>query len=293
MLKKWDFFICHASEDKSDVVEPLAIELTARGAAVWYDRWTLQIGNSLSEKIDEGLASSEFGIVVLSPHFFAKPWPQRELGGLVQREIGVKKVILPVWHRVDHAFVAQHSPTLADKMAGSTTDGIPILAERLLQAIGKASDTTKSAASPDVVHPAPAKIEVAYRNLSITSDLHRYTLTVVLTLLSPPDQGRLRLRFLWPANVRIANLKNVGERGGKHIDGVDYKELVVDWEERVFAGETIQMLGPGCEHEIQYEYDHRIFWFLHSNPRQLHYTLFFEDHNPVTGVKPFSELNIF
>jgi hypothetical protein len=293
MLRKWDFFISHASEDKADVVEPLAIELTARGAAVWYDRWTLQIGDSLSEKIDEGLASSEFGIVVLSPHFFAKSWPKRELGGLVQREIGGKKVILPVWHGVDHAFVAQHSPTLADKMAGSTIDGIPTLAERLVQATGKTAEEAKRPDKLDVVHSAPAKIEIAYRNLSITSDLHRYTLTVVLTLFSPPDQGKLRLRFLWPANVRITNLRNVRERGGKHVDGVDYKELVVDWEERVFPGETTQMLGPGSAHEIEYEYDHHVYLFLRTNPRQLHYTLFFEDHNPVTGAKPFSELNIF
>lgn len=293
MLRKWDFFICHASEDKSDVVEPLAIELTARGAVVWYDRWTLQIGDSLSEKIDEGLGSSEFGIVVLSPHFFSKPWPQRELGGLVQREIRGKKVILPVWHNVDHAFVAHHSPTLADKMAGSTADGISTLAERLLQATGKPTEPAGTSTTPDTIPADPAKIEIAYNKLSIASDLHRYSLTAVLTLFSPPDQGRLRLRFLWPANIRIANLKNVKERGGKHVEGVEYRELVLDWEERVFPGETIQILGPGSKHEIEYEYDHNIFWFLHSNPRQLQYTVYFEDHNPVIGVKPFSELNIF
>ena len=133
MLRRWDFFICHAGEDKVDVVEPLAVDLAARGAEVWYDRWTLQIGDSLSGKIDEGLASSAFGIVVLSPSFFMKAWPQRELGGLVQREVNGKRVILPVWHRVDQAFVAQHSPTLADKMAGSTSVGIPELAERLYE----------------------------------------------------------------------------------------------------------------------------------------------------------------
>ena len=141
--------------------------------------------------------------------------------------------------------------------------------------------------------PDPARLDIAYRNLKITSDLHRYTLTVVLTLISPPDQGRLRLRLLWPEDVRIAALKNVVERGGRHLDGVDYKELDVDWEQRVFPGEQIQMLGPGSVHEIEYEFDHSIFLFLHTNPRQLRYTLFFEDHPPVTGAKPFSELNIF
>ena len=72
MSRKWDFFICHASEDKTEVVEPLAIELYSRGAMVWYDRWTLQIGDNLSAKIDEGLANSSYGIVVLSPSFFQK-----------------------------------------------------------------------------------------------------------------------------------------------------------------------------------------------------------------------------
>jgi hypothetical protein len=88
-------------------------------------------------------------------------------------------------------------------------------------------------------------------------------------------------------------LKNIEERGGKHLEGVDYNELVLDWEKRVFPGETIQMIWPGSAHEIEYEFDQDIFWFLHSNPRQLHYSLFFEDHTPESGTKPFSELNIF
>ena len=140
MKKKWDFFISHASEDKEIIVEPLALELTSKGAKVWYDKWSLKIGDNLSSKIDEGLASSEFGIVILSPSFFAKPWPQRELSGLVQREIQGRKVILPIWHDVDHDFVAERSPTLADKMAGSTSVGISHLADEILEAASIAGD---------------------------------------------------------------------------------------------------------------------------------------------------------
>lgn len=67
--KKYDFFICHASEDKADFVQGLAECLKARQAMVWYDEFALNVGDSLRREIDRGLGSSQFGIVVLSEHF--------------------------------------------------------------------------------------------------------------------------------------------------------------------------------------------------------------------------------
>jgi hypothetical protein len=84
---QWDAFISHAWEDKESFVRPLAHALTALGAAVWYDEFSLKLGDSLSASIDRGLASSRYGIVVLSKAFIAKRWPQRELQGLVAREM--------------------------------------------------------------------------------------------------------------------------------------------------------------------------------------------------------------
>jgi hypothetical protein len=96
----WDVFISHASEDKDDFVRPLAQGLDNRGLNVWFDEYTLTVGDSLRRSIDRGLAGCRFGIVVISPNFLHKEWPQRELDGLVTREIGGKKVILPVWHNI-------------------------------------------------------------------------------------------------------------------------------------------------------------------------------------------------
>lgn len=93
--KKWDVFICHASEDKEQVLEPLAEALRTKGLKVWYDRWVLTIGDSLRRSIDEGLKESRFGVVVLSPAFFVKNWPQWELDGLVQKEIVVRRSSFP------------------------------------------------------------------------------------------------------------------------------------------------------------------------------------------------------
>ena len=79
----WDLFLSHASEDKEDVARPLHKLLVGKGLRVWYDEMTLSLGDSLRRKIDEGLANSRYGLVILSPSFFAKEWPQKELDGLV------------------------------------------------------------------------------------------------------------------------------------------------------------------------------------------------------------------
>ena len=83
-----DVFISHASEDKDAVARPLAEELTRRGFRVWYDEYSLRVGDSLREKIDEGLNDCTYGLVVVSPSFMAKPWPNREVNGLVALETG-------------------------------------------------------------------------------------------------------------------------------------------------------------------------------------------------------------
>ncbi|MCC5653916.1 TIR domain-containing protein [Nostoc sp. XA013] len=118
---KYDAFISHASEDKEVLVRPLAEKLEEAGFFVWYDEFKLKVGDSLRRSIDKGLANSKFGIVVLSPSFFAKNWPQYELDGLVAKEMRGGKVILPLWHKVSKNEVMAYSPTLADKVALNTS----------------------------------------------------------------------------------------------------------------------------------------------------------------------------
>src|SRR5260370_34096642 len=91
--------ISHASEDKDDFVRPLA-ERLRQVFDVWFDEYELTLGDRLLAKITEGLRSCDFGVVVLSPAFFAKKWPQAELDGLFALEEPTKKVILPIWKDV-------------------------------------------------------------------------------------------------------------------------------------------------------------------------------------------------
>lgn len=120
--RDFDVFISHASEDKDHVVRPLAQALRDRGLSVWYDEFELKIGDSLRRKIDAGIARSRFGMVVLSPPFFAKGWPQYELDGLVTMAVSGVQVLLPLWHGVSKDEVVRQSPSLADKVALRTAD---------------------------------------------------------------------------------------------------------------------------------------------------------------------------
>jgi len=134
--KNYDAFISHASEDKADLVRPLAEALKERGLEIWYDEFELKVGDSLRRSIDKGLANSRFGIVVLSPDFFAKNWPQYELDGLVEKEMQGGKVILPIWHRVSKNDVMEYSPSLGGKFALATSSyTIEELSDKLAEAV--------------------------------------------------------------------------------------------------------------------------------------------------------------
>lgn len=120
--KEYDVFIAHASEDKKEIVEDLAKALHDNGISVWYDDFVLSWGDSLMRKINDGIAKSRYGIVVLSHNFFNKEWPQQELDALFNKEIEGIKVILPIWHNISKTEVAQYSPLTAGKLALKTSD---------------------------------------------------------------------------------------------------------------------------------------------------------------------------
>ncbi|MHB0923721.1 MAG: DUF1883 domain-containing protein [Bellilinea sp.] len=121
-IKEYDVFISHASEDKDAIVRSLADALVKGGLKVWYDEFELKIGDSLRRKIDKGLAHSRFGIVVLSQSFFKKGWTNYELDGLVTRSVSGEQILLPIWHNISKSEVIEYSPSLADKVARSTSN---------------------------------------------------------------------------------------------------------------------------------------------------------------------------
>ena len=134
--EEYDFFISHASEDKIEVAEPLAKELEQMGAKVWYDKFTLKVGDSLRKSIDNGLANSKFGIIILTNTYFNKFWTGKELDGLFSRYSEGNCKILPIWHNISKEEVSKNSPMLADILSLKTADyTIKEIAEQLYELI--------------------------------------------------------------------------------------------------------------------------------------------------------------
>lgn len=119
--KKYDIFISHASEDKDLLVRPLAMILERLSVRVWYDEFSLKLGDSLTTSIDMGLHQSRFGLLVLSKSFLGKNWPDYEYRSLLTRQIDGDKVILPLWYGVTKEDVKKYSLYLADIKAVSIT----------------------------------------------------------------------------------------------------------------------------------------------------------------------------
>jgi hypothetical protein len=136
MRYKWGTFVCHVTEDKKEFVTPLGKELQKFGVGVWLDEFILKVGDSLRQKIDEGLSKSRYGVVVFSPSFFRKKWPQAELDGLFAREMGgKKKVILPIRRQISISELVEKVPLLAGKIVLDSSEGVPAIARKLVEVI--------------------------------------------------------------------------------------------------------------------------------------------------------------
>ena len=137
----WDVFISHASEDKEPFVMSLAERLTANDVRVWLDVSVLRLGDSLRRSIERGLSSSRYGVVVLSPRFFVKEWPQKELDGMAALEVDGRKVILPIWHDLGVNEVRARSPMLADRVAIRSDKGLDAVVKEILDVLRPAPET--------------------------------------------------------------------------------------------------------------------------------------------------------
>jgi len=92
-----DVFICHAGEDKQEVVIPLAEALENEGVTSWVDKGEIKWGDSITQKVNKGLKISRFVIVVLSGSFIGKHWPEREMYAALNIEASSGEVkVLPL-----------------------------------------------------------------------------------------------------------------------------------------------------------------------------------------------------
>jgi hypothetical protein len=92
-------FLSHSSLDKS-FVRQLAADLTGAGITVWLDEQRIRVGESIPEKISQGLAESDFFLLVTSKNSLNSEWVKKELNSALVSEVQRRAVhVLPV--RID------------------------------------------------------------------------------------------------------------------------------------------------------------------------------------------------
>ena len=93
-------FLSHSSKDKP-LIRQLAADLTENGIEVWLDEQRIRVGDSIPEKIEQGLAQSDFFLIALSEKSVDSAWVSKELNQALMKEVDKRDIkILPL--KLDH-----------------------------------------------------------------------------------------------------------------------------------------------------------------------------------------------
>lgn len=136
-LEKPLAFISHDSRDKAEIAGPIAVGLQKLMCPVWYDEFSLKVGDHLRETIERGLKEAKKCVLILSPNFFSNNgWTKTEFNSIFTREIlEQRSVVLPVWYKVSARDVYEYSPSLADRVGLKWDRGADEVIGQLYRAI--------------------------------------------------------------------------------------------------------------------------------------------------------------
>ncbi|MEN6317354.1 MAG: toll/interleukin-1 receptor domain-containing protein [Syntrophaceae bacterium] len=126
-------FISHDSRDKKAIAMPLALKLSGLGIPVWFDEFSLKLGDSLRESIERGIKETDYCILIITRNFLMNDgWTKTEFNSVFTKEIiEKKKVMLPIWYDVSKEEVYEYSPSLVDRLAANWSDGMDTVAAKL------------------------------------------------------------------------------------------------------------------------------------------------------------------
>ena len=136
-LEKPLAFILHDKRDADSIARPLAIELiNYPGCVVWFDEFSLKVGDDLRESIEKGIKECKKCILIITPNFLNnKGWGKEEFNAIFTRQLlEESKIILPIWHNVSKHEVYKYSPSLANKLALKWEGDVKVIAKKIYQA---------------------------------------------------------------------------------------------------------------------------------------------------------------
>lgn len=84
-------FISYAQAD-NDAARRIATRLKSAGVRVWFDEWSLSVGDSIVEKIESELRAADVLLVLLSPASVESRWVRKELNAALSSELRSRAV---------------------------------------------------------------------------------------------------------------------------------------------------------------------------------------------------------
>ena len=88
-------FISHSSKDKEQV-EKLIPDLNAAGLPVWFDKYSIHIGDSIVNKVQEGLEEAESIIFWITNNFLESKWRKYEMSAFIKKLIEEDALIISI-----------------------------------------------------------------------------------------------------------------------------------------------------------------------------------------------------
>jgi hypothetical protein len=232
-------FLSHSSQDKV-FVDRLAHDLVLRGVQVWYADWEIRVGDSIVQKVNDGIDSSGWLVVVLSASSTQSEWVKRELNSALMLELERRKVfVLPA--RIDDAAVPA---LLKDKQYADFRGDYDDALERLLQRLmpGRVSSAMLRSVPELRLHYLPAvtkerlvgafdlnrvlfainaveaKLRLAESNLPLYTKGQRMTFRDINRLIEPINSVRAALGL-------PVNWEHHPTRGGEMYTAAHMNEL--------------------------------------------------------------------
>lgn len=130
-------FLSHDSRDKTNIARPLAHKLQSLDCPIWYDEYSLQLGDDLRESIEKGIKECKKCVLILTPNFLQNNgWTKTEFNSIFTRQLIMdEKLILPVWAGIDKKDIYEYSPSLLNVVGVNWQEGIDVVAHKIVGAI--------------------------------------------------------------------------------------------------------------------------------------------------------------
>jgi hypothetical protein len=144
-------FLSYAFED-TELARKLAETMLEKGIDTWWAEWCIAPGDSLRQKIDEGIGDCTHFLVLLTPQSIKKPWVNQEMDAGLVRKLSDRCKFLPVRHTLP----TKELPPLLSGMLSPPIETDADIAQLIHDIYGVSRKPPRGAAPPLVQTSADA-----------------------------------------------------------------------------------------------------------------------------------------